>query len=459
MEDVKAVLAAQTKRRAESTRSASMPAARPKKMPKVTNAEEESGTQVPDPAQDQTPVLHTAIPPPASINNPVQRDDSKIFKCAFCAWVGRTPTARYLHLGLQHSVSKPLLGGRPQHSTSAEKLFLIPVTKPDDLGNISWAGQTEFQAYKTVLTNASKLASEGLRQVTTMQALPSLDGPINVPSSSFISPVPEALLCSYSGGDAIKIHHSGAVVYHKKDNASNWSKQKEGSSSWSQPWNRWWNPNRPHEERTTAEKKGEEDAELPAPADSTATSAKATDLPPPTSQEDTAAAAAINAAAAMPTIPTIDLEGGDNFEQMFQEPPDLQDPKLVETARRQWMTLSGQVGQKPQVPTIADAAPQSLPTTQPDGTNPSGENTQLVHQPEINIENMIWQSLQCLGTSIVGSQSLYNSTLSNQLDLHTRLVALEQSIPLPATQAASSGQPASSVPPTVQFDIPRLMSQ
>eukprot|EP00971_Amphidinium_carterae_P029661 583644-Amphidinium_carterae.1 len=39
--------------------------------------------------------------------------------------------------------------------------------------------------------------------------------------------------------------------------------------------------------------------------------------------------------------------------------------------------------------------------------------------PEINIENIIWQSLQCLGTSIVGSQSLYQSTLSNQLDLHT----------------------------------------
>eukprot|EP00971_Amphidinium_carterae_P196529 3899983-Amphidinium_carterae.1 len=177
MEDLQAVLAAKTKKR-ESNRSASVPAARPKKMPKV-GSDEDTGTQVQVSDSTQRPVLHTAIPPPATINNPMEKDDSKIFKCAFCSWVGRTPTSRYIHMGLQHSVIKPLMGGRVQHATSGEKLFLIPVTKTDDLGNISWSGQTEFQAYRTVLTNASKLDSEGLRQVTSMTTLPSLDGPIN----------------------------------------------------------------------------------------------------------------------------------------------------------------------------------------------------------------------------------------------------------------------------------------
>eukprot|EP00971_Amphidinium_carterae_P348832 6490694-Amphidinium_carterae.1 len=465
MEDVQAVLAAKTKKRAEeSNRSSSVPAARPKKMPKVGDVEEEigtHGTQVPEPDSTKKPVLHATIPPPPTINNPVEKDDSKIFKCAFCAWVGRTPTSRYIHMGLQHSVIKPLMGGRVQHSTSGDELFLIPVTKIDDQGNINWAGQTEFQAYRTVLTNASKLDSEGLRQVTNMTTLPSLDGPINVPEAKYISPVPQALLCSYSGGDAIKVHHSGALVYHKKDNSSNWQRQKEGTSSWSQPWNRWWNPSRPQDKEV--EKEEEKNTALAA-----STSVKAADLPPPdltASQEDTAATAAINAAeAAMPTVPTIDLEAGavEQLDQMFHEPPELQEASLVETARRQWNTLSGQVGTKSRPP-IADAsvpASQGATTGQTEPGQAVAESNQSPTYPEVNIENMIWQSLQCIGTSIVGSQSLYNSTLSNQLDLHTRLVALEQSIPLPAIQAAaSSGQPASSsAPPTVQFDIPRLMT-
>eukprot|EP00971_Amphidinium_carterae_P216350 4294611-Amphidinium_carterae.1 len=88
MEDLQAVLAAKTKKR-ESNRSSSVPAARPKKLPKMGNEEDES---------TQRPVLHTAIPPPATISNPVEKDDSKIFKCAFCSWVGRTPTSRYIHM-------------------------------------------------------------------------------------------------------------------------------------------------------------------------------------------------------------------------------------------------------------------------------------------------------------------------------------------------------------------------
>eukprot|EP00971_Amphidinium_carterae_P200284 3974799-Amphidinium_carterae.1 len=83
-----------------------------------------------------------------------------------------------------------------------------PVTKTDDLGNISWAK----------LTNASKLDSEGLRQKE----------------------------------NAIKVYHSGAFIYHKKDNASNCQKQKEGTSSWSLPWNRW-NPNRSQDKEVEKE--------------------------------------------------------------------------------------------------------------------------------------------------------------------------------------------------------------
>eukprot|EP00971_Amphidinium_carterae_P102995 2038630-Amphidinium_carterae.1 len=220
-------------------------------MPKMKHGDEDivaTGTQVSQPIgttgtpvseQDSTkPILHAAIPPPASLGAPTEKhDDSKIFRCTFCSWHGRTPTSRYIHMGLQHSVIKPLMGGRVQHSTSGDKLFLIPVTKTDGQGTITWAGQTEFQAYRTVLTNASKLDVEGLRQVTNMTNLPNLDGPINLPEAKYISKVPDALLCSYSGGDAIKVHHSGALIYHKKDNSSNWQRQKEGTSSWSQPWN------------------------------------------------------------------------------------------------------------------------------------------------------------------------------------------------------------------------------
>eukprot|EP00971_Amphidinium_carterae_P048609 958180-Amphidinium_carterae.1 len=71
------------------------------------------------------------------------------------------------------------------------------------------------------------------------------------------------------------------------------------------------------------------------------TSVKAADLPPPDLEvkASQAAAAAINAAeVAMPAIPTIDLEAGEQLDQMFQEPPELQEASLVETARRQWMT-------------------------------------------------------------------------------------------------------------------------
>eukprot|EP00971_Amphidinium_carterae_P005369 107324-Amphidinium_carterae.1 len=145
---------------------------------------------------------------------------------------------------------------------------------------------------------------------------------------------------------------------------------------------------------------------------------------------------------------------------MFQEPPELQEASLVETARRQWNTLSGQVGAKART-SITDAtapAPQGASAAQTDPGQAMTESNQAQSCPEVNIENMIWQSLQCLGTSIVGSQSLYHSTLSNQLDLHTRLLALEQATPLPPQTSAIQASASSSQAPTVQFDIPKLMT-
>eukprot|EP00971_Amphidinium_carterae_P079363 1570174-Amphidinium_carterae.1 len=51
---------------------------------------------------------------------------------------------------------------------------------------------------------------------------------------------------------------------------------------------------------------------------------------------------------------------------MFEEPAELQEASLVETARRQWNTLSGQVGTKSRT-SMADTAtpaPQGAPAVQ-----------------------------------------------------------------------------------------------
>eukprot|EP00971_Amphidinium_carterae_P126620 2508693-Amphidinium_carterae.2 len=163
-------------------------------------------------------------------DSPESADPSKNFECPFCSWTFKSPTARYLHLGVQHSAIQPLLQGKPQHATNGQKLFLIPVTTQSADGQIGWSGATEKAAYKTVLANLSKLDSAAMRQVTSLTEVPHAD---ELPPPNRVTQIPEQLLCSYDGSDAIKIRHSGAIVYHKQQQ----QQRDHGTSSWSKPWN------------------------------------------------------------------------------------------------------------------------------------------------------------------------------------------------------------------------------
>eukprot|EP00971_Amphidinium_carterae_P320440 6369416-Amphidinium_carterae.2 len=449
METAQAALQAQSKRCAagEETRSVSAPP-RPKKMPRTEGDGScaQASAYAKESQRAQAP--HSAmIPPPPYIGAPIERDDSKIFACPLCAWKGRNPTSRYLHLGLQHSVIKPLLSGRPQQSTSGDKLFVIPITRTTSSGAVDWAGHTEYQAYKTVLSNAAKLDEEGLRQITALKQLPSAE---ELPPASRITAVPDALLSSYYGNDAIRIHHSGAIV-------------------WTKPWNTWYNKYYESKPAQAAKKSDEGDVPL-LPVDATTpagASAVAADVPIPTPHKE-------DATDPSSPIPTIDLVHNETEiqEPPYQEPTELQDPKLVEVARRQWMTLSGQVGNQ-QVAQLASSAPSQTETAETTGHETAGSasmpsgTTQVARaipnqDVSVNVADMIWQSLQCLGTTIIGSQSLVSNTLSNQLDLHGRVVALEQLQPIvqPTGQSTSSVQPSATPTPPVQqmqYDVPKLI--
>eukprot|EP00971_Amphidinium_carterae_P349867 6491269-Amphidinium_carterae.2 len=105
---------------------------------------------------------------------------------------------------------------------------------------------------KTVLSNASKLDEAGLRQVIALTVLPK---PEDVPPSHRVANVPEELLCKYHGNDAIKIAHSGAVVYHKPQ-------LRDYASGWSRPWNQWYSSNYAAK---SAKKKDDEPTAVPVP--------------------------------------------------------------------------------------------------------------------------------------------------------------------------------------------------
>eukprot|EP00971_Amphidinium_carterae_P215138 4270102-Amphidinium_carterae.1 len=98
---------------------------------------------VPGPVTSQetvtaVPVVVPAVTPPPPNPSPhdhtpshggsSDRDGgSLMYDCPLCSWRFHNANRRYLHLGLQHSVLVPKLGGDTQDSHDGTKLYLIPV--------------------------------------------------------------------------------------------------------------------------------------------------------------------------------------------------------------------------------------------------------------------------------------------------------------------------------------------
>eukprot|EP00971_Amphidinium_carterae_P007982 157940-Amphidinium_carterae.2 len=100
-------------------------------------------------------------------------------------------------------------------------------------------------------------------------------------------------------------------------------------------------------------------------------------------------------------------------------------------------------------PIATEATPTSVPQVAATEVAPTGQ------QAPVDVDIMIWQSLQCLGTAIIRTQSLVQSTVANHLDLHGRVVTLETS-----GQSSAMNDSNMSPPPVPQqqpqYYIPRL---
>eukprot|EP00971_Amphidinium_carterae_P344691 6485240-Amphidinium_carterae.1 len=186
-------------------------------------------------------------------------------ECPLCTWRFHSANRRYLHLGLQHSVLLPKIGGVTQDNPNANALYMIPVLSAvrGPNGCTQWASDKIKSAYQTVVRNALALPRSDWPQVSSMRWGPRDDErfvpPKNVPPSHMDMPEQDQL-AMFDGDTGIRIIATGQVIKaeipdtrqtserpydrHREWRADSWSHDsfKEGSwqpthhSRWDQSW-------------------------------------------------------------------------------------------------------------------------------------------------------------------------------------------------------------------------------
>eukprot|EP00971_Amphidinium_carterae_P019209 378126-Amphidinium_carterae.1 len=183
--------------------------------------------QVTVPAPISVPAVTPPTPPIPSDHDrtPSQagsrdRDGGPLrYMCPLCDWRFHSATRRYLHLGLQHSVILPKLGGKSQDSPSGEGLYMIPVLSAvrGHNGCTLWASDKIKSAYQTVVRNAMALPQSEWPRVSSMRWGSRDDKkfvpPKNVPASHMDMP-DDHQLAEFYGDNAIKIISTGTVIEH-----------------------------------------------------------------------------------------------------------------------------------------------------------------------------------------------------------------------------------------------------
>eukprot|EP00971_Amphidinium_carterae_P349515 6491053-Amphidinium_carterae.1 len=93
------------------------------------------------------------------------------YMCPLCDWRFHSPVRRYLHLGLQHSVILPKIGGVSQDNPSSEGLYMIPVLSAvrGHNGCTLWANEKIKSAYQSVVRNALTLPRSEWHRVSSMR--------------------------------------------------------------------------------------------------------------------------------------------------------------------------------------------------------------------------------------------------------------------------------------------------
>eukprot|EP00971_Amphidinium_carterae_P137975 2734665-Amphidinium_carterae.1 len=179
---------------------------------------------VPEPVTAQVlvpaPVVVPAVTPPPPIPSDHDRTPSQSgsrcrdggslrYKCPLCEWKFHSSTRRYLHLGLQHSVILPKLGGRSQDTPSGEGLYMIPVLSAvrSHNGCTQWASEKIKSAYQTVVRNALTLPRSDWHHVSSMRWGPRDDAkfapPKNVPPSHMDMPEDDQLAQFFLGNGCV----------------------------------------------------------------------------------------------------------------------------------------------------------------------------------------------------------------------------------------------------------------
>eukprot|EP00971_Amphidinium_carterae_P127281 2522273-Amphidinium_carterae.1 len=165
------------------------------------------------------PSPHDQTPSHASHGRMSDRDESQWYNCPLCNWRFYNANRRYLHLGLQHSVLLPKIGGETQDNLDGSKLYMIPVlsTIRGHNGTTQWASRKIMHAYQTVVRNALLVPKHEWARISNRRWGSRDDErfvpPKNTPPSHMDMPEQEQL-AMFEGENAIRLLATGEVIYH-----------------------------------------------------------------------------------------------------------------------------------------------------------------------------------------------------------------------------------------------------